>query len=54
MVFEGVLRFRENGIPVEVHPGEYYIQRHGLLQEGKCESDSPKYFFYTMVGARVY
>ena len=45
MVFEGVLRFTENGIPIEVRPGEYYIQRHGLLQEGACESDSPKYFF---------
>ncbi len=45
MVFEGVLRFREDGVPVEVHAGEYYIQRHGLLQEGLLESDSPKYFF---------
>ena len=45
MVFEGVLRFEENGVPVEVHPGEYYIQRHGLRQVGKYESDSPKYFF---------
>lgn len=45
MVFEGVLRFRENGVPVEVHAGEFYIQRHGLLQEGLLESDSPKYYF---------
>ncbi len=45
MVFEGVLRFTEDGVPVEVHPGEYYIQRHGLRQEGQYESDSPKYFF---------
>lgn len=45
MVFEGVLRFSEDGVPVEVHPGEYYIQRHGLKQEGLYESDSPKYFF---------
>lgn len=45
MVFEGVLRFREDGILVEVRAGEYYIQRHGLLQEGLLESDSPKYYF---------
>ncbi|MBE6679934.1 MAG: helix-turn-helix transcriptional regulator [Ruminococcaceae bacterium] len=45
MVFEGVLRFRENGVPVEVHAGEYYIQRSGMLQEGLIESDSPKYYF---------
>jgi len=45
MVFDGVLRFSEDGVPVEVYPGEYYIQRHGLKQEGLYESDSPKYFF---------
>lgn len=45
MVFEGVLRFHEDGIPVEVSAGEYYIQRYGVLQEGIMESDSPKYFF---------
>ena len=31
MVFEGVLRFRENGNMVEVSAGEYYIQKKGLL-----------------------
>lgn len=45
MVFEGVLRFQEDGVPIEVSAGEYYIQRKGLLQEGIRESDSPKYFF---------
>lgn len=45
MVFEGVLRFHENGRLVEVSAGEYYIQRHGCLQEGLVKSDSPKYFF---------
>lgn len=45
MVFEGVLRFHEDGKLVEVKAGEYYIQRSGLLQEGKLESDEPKYFF---------
>ena len=45
MVFDGVLRFTENGVPVEVRSGEYYIQQSGLLQEGNFESDSPAYFF---------
>ncbi len=45
MVFEGVLRFREDGIPVEVNAGEFYIQRHGLFQEGLLESGCPKYYF---------
>ncbi len=31
---QGVLRFYEAGQPVELHAGEYYIQRAGLLQEG--------------------
>ena len=45
LVFEGTLRFTEDGVPVEVSAGEYYIQRKGLLQDGPWESDSPKYFF---------
>ena len=44
LVFEGVLRFNEAGVPIEVHAGEYYIQRHGLFQEGLIESDTPKYY----------
>lgn len=45
MVFDGVLRFIEGGVPVEVHAGEYYIQRHGIKQTGHIESDSPAYYF---------
>lgn len=50
MVFDGVLRFTEDGVPVEVKSGEYYIQRSGLLQEGNFESDSPAYFFIHFKG----
>lgn len=50
MVFEGVLRFSEAGVPIEVPAGEYYIQRPGLLQEGLIESDTPKYFFIQWKG----
>lgn len=45
MVFEGELRFTEDGVPVTVGAGEYYIQRYGRQQEGTEESNSPKYFF---------
>lgn len=50
MVFEGVLRFCENGKPIEVKAGEFYIQRHGVRQEGLVESDAPKYFFIQWTG----
>lgn len=45
LVYKGVLRFLENGVPCEVHAGEYYIQRHGLYQEGKFASDAPDYLY---------
>lgn len=45
LVFDGVLRFSENGVPCEVHPGEYYIQRHGLFQNGERASDAPHYLY---------
>lgn len=50
LVYEGVLRFSENGFRREVSAGEYYIQRHGLYQSGEIASDKPKYLyihFYT-------
>ena len=31
LVFDGVLRFTEDGKPYEIHKGEYHIQRHGSL-----------------------
>ena len=39
LMFSGVLRFVEDGVPVEVHGGEYYIQKRGLLQQGVVPSD---------------
>lgn len=45
LVYDGILRFSENGIFYEVHPGEYHIQKHGSLQEGVRPSDSPKYLY---------
>lgn len=45
MVFDGVLRFSEDGICFDVHPGEYHIQRANLFQEGYTVSDSPQYLY---------
>ena len=50
MVFEGVLRFCEDGIDCEIFPGEYFIQKSGGYQEGKKASDSPKYLYIHFTG----
>lgn len=50
IVFDGVLRFYEDGTLVEVKAGEYYIQRHGLKQEGNVECDMPAYYFIHLEG----
>ena len=45
IMLDGVLRFTENGVPVELSGGEYYIQRRGLFQDGPEVSDRPLYFY---------
>lgn len=45
LVYDGVLRFTEDGVPYEIRPGEYHIQHHGSLQEGTVASDAPKYLY---------
>lgn len=45
MVFEGVLRFTEDNICYEIHPGEYHIQKSNTFQCGEKASDSPKYLY---------
>lgn len=45
LVFEGVLRFSENGEEFEVHAGEYFIQKKDCFQDGKIPSDAPKYLY---------
>lgn len=50
LVFDGILRFSENGKDVEVKEGEYYIQRGGGFQEGKNPSASPKYLYVHFSG----
>ena len=45
LMIGGVLRFHEDGIPIELHPGQYYIQRRGLFQQGVEESNEPEYYY---------
>ena len=45
LVFEGVLKFSEEGVLHEVCAGEYYIQRRNSYQTAKVASDSPKYLY---------
>jgi len=45
LVFDGVLRFSEDGVPREVHAGEYYIQRKNCHQTGETASDAPQYLY---------
>jgi AraC-like DNA-binding protein len=45
LVFDGVLRFSENGKQIEVKKGEYYIQKKNCYQGGEICSDSPKYLY---------
>ena len=45
MVFEGCLRFTEDGEEKAISPGEYYIQREGGVQEGRLPCDDVKYLY---------
>lgn len=45
LVYDGVLRFSEDGVMHEIHSGEYHIQRHDSVQKGVLPSDSPKYLY---------
>ena len=45
MVFDGILRFSEDGVDYEIYPGSYHIQKHGSDQRGAIPSDSPKYLY---------
>lgn len=50
LVYDGVLAFSENGEPVYVKEGEYYIQRAGLVQRGDVETNVPKYYYVHFSG----
>lgn len=50
IMLSGILKFSEDGEPVELFPGEYYIQLPGKLQEGIVKSDSPVYHYVHFKG----
>lgn len=45
LVYEGVLRFAEDDVEYEIHPGEFHIQKQNTYQTGTLPSDSPKYLY---------
>ena len=51
LLFDGVMRFEEDGKAITLSAGEYYIQRQGLFQSGKRVSSEPKYYFLHFVGS---
>ncbi len=50
LVYDGVLRFTEDGTDYEVYPGQYFIQRKGAVHQGRLVSDSPKYLYVHFFG----
>ena len=50
LVYEGILRFSEDGEEYELHPGDYFIQRFRSDQTGEKPSDSPKYLYIHFFG----
>ena len=50
LMYKGILRFEEDGVPVELKAGEYYIQLAGHRQEGLEESNSPNYYYIHFQG----
>lgn len=50
LMMSGILRFREDGRDIELAAGEYYIQQHGLLQEGVRLGELPVYFYVEFMG----
>ena len=45
MVYDGVLRFSEDGAIQQVSAGEYYIQKKNCEQRGALPCDSPSYLY---------
>lgn len=50
LMLGGVLRFREDGVDVELRAGEYYVQRDGLQQEGVRLGECPDYYYLEFDG----
>lgn len=50
LVFDDVLRFREDGKEIEVKSGEYYLQKNFVHQDGKVPSGATKYYYIHFLG----
>jgi AraC-like DNA-binding protein len=50
LVFEGILRFTEDGTAYEIGAGEYFIQKNNTRQGPFGPSDSPKYLYIHFCG----
>lgn len=45
LMLEGTVHFYEDGTPISLSRGEYYIQRSGLRQEGRIPSSDAHYYY---------
>ena len=45
LVYDGTLKFSENGKQIEVNKGEYYVQKKNCFQGGEIPSNAPKYLY---------
>ncbi len=51
LMMDGELRFKEDGKEIILRPGEYYIQRQMLKQEGVPMNTQPIYFYVEFSGS---
>ena len=51
IMLHGTLYFNEDGKPVQVSKGQYYIQRRGLYQEGIIPSSDARYYYIHFIGS---
>ncbi len=50
LVFEGVLKFQEDGKEYAIKPGQYHIQKQNSYQVGTVKSETPKYLYVHFLG----
>ncbi len=50
LVFEGVLKFQEDGKEYAIKPGQYHIQKQNSYQVGTVKSEMPKYLYVHFLG----
>lgn len=50
LVFDGVLKFQENGKDYQIKAGQYHIQTQKSFQEGVVKSEMPRYFYVHFLG----